>query len=147
MDLQKKSEKIADYIRSCNKIIHRKSHELAKSYNLTIDQYHMLFHIKYMKAEPSIGELAQKYDKAQNTISEKISRLEEKGLVYRKEDLLDRRVCRVCITDKGKNIVNIIRKERSNKAVFSALNNMKDDEIENLMISLEKLLNCLEKGE
>lgn len=62
-------------------------------------------------------------------------------------DLLDRRVCRVYITDEGKSLVKTIRKEKSNKAVFSALNSMEEREIEYLMISLEKLLNSLEKGE
>lgn len=147
MDLQKNAERVADYIRRCNRIIHRKSHELAKSYNLTVDQYHMLFYIGYIEESPSVGELAKKYGKAQNTISEKISRLEEKGLVYKKPDLLDRRVCRVYITDEGKSLVKTIRKEKSNKAVFSALNSMEEREIEYLMISLEKLLNSLEKGE
>lgn len=107
----------------------------------------MLFYIGYIEESPSVGELAKKYGKAQNTISEKISRLEEKGLVYKKPDLLDRRVCRVYITDEGKSLVKTIRKEKSNKAVFSALNSMEEREIEYLMISLEKLLNSLEKGE
>lgn len=147
MDLQKCAEKAADYIRKCNNIIHIKSHELAKSYNLTIDQYHMLFHIKYMESPPSIGDLAKKYNKAQNTISEKTSRLEEKGLVYRKSDMLDRRVCRVYITGEGKKLVNTIRKEKSNKVIFSALNNMKEKEVTDLMVSLKKLLNYLEKEE
>ena len=38
MDLEEKADIIATYLRNSERIIHRKGHELAQNYNLTIEQ-------------------------------------------------------------------------------------------------------------
>lgn len=147
MNLVEKAEEIAKYMRECQRQIHKKGHEIAQEYNLTLDQYHLLLYLNFLDNPPTIGEIAEKCEKAQNTISEKVSRLEEKFLVARKSDPLDRRICRVEVTDKGKELISTIKKERSDKTVLIAIKNMDEKEVDNLIINLEKLYkNLKEEG-
>ncbi len=147
MGLEEKAEIIASYIRKSERIIHRKGHELAQNYDLTIEQYHLLVYLNMQDNPPTIGEIADKYCNAQNTMSEKISRLEEKQLVERKSDPLDRRITRVVVSLKGEKLICMIKKERRNKSVLQALNSMDERNIENLIINLEILYNNLSKEE
>lgn len=144
MELSEKAGKVTDYIRECEKIIHKKGHELAQYYNLTIDQYHLLLMLNFSNIPPTIGEIAEKFDKAQNTISERISRLEEKGLVERIPDSIDRRISRVSITDDGNKLVETIRQERSNIFILNAISKMDESEVDLLIILLEELYLNLE---
>ena len=128
MELHKASEIISNYIRECSNIIHRKGHQIAQEYDLTYDQYHLLIYLSFSEHPPTINEISKKFNRAQNTISEKISRLEEKGLVNRRDDIEDRRVTRVEITEKGVNLINLIRQERSNRVTYVALEKMRTDE-------------------
>lgn len=145
MELQKASEAISNYIRECSNIIHTKGHQIAQEYDLTYDQYHLLIYLSFSKTPPTISEISKKYNRAQNTISEKISRLEEKELVSRIDDSMDRRITRVIITEKGLDLINTIRQERSNRVTYIALKKMKNREVENLLTNLSKLYNNLNK--
>lgn len=145
MELQKASEAISNYIRECSNIIHTKGHQIAQEYDLTYDQYHLLIYLSFSKTPPTISEISKKYNRAQNTISEKISRLEEKELVSRIDDSMDRRITRVIITEKGLDLINTIRQERSNRVTYIALKKMKNREVENLLTNLTKLYNNLNK--
>lgn len=146
MNLNEKAESISSYIRECEQLIHNKGHEIAQSYNLTLDQYHLLIYLYKSDIPPTIGEIANKFRKAQNTISEKISRLEEKGFIERITDKSDRRVNRVLITEDGKSIVEIVRKERSGKFIFNAIKGMDTKQLDSLLEGLEQLLKSLKKG-
>ncbi|MCF6466788.1 MarR family winged helix-turn-helix transcriptional regulator [Clostridium sp. Cult2] len=145
MELQKTSETISNYIRECSNIIHKKGHQIAQEYDLTYDQYHLLIYLSFCETPPTINEISNKFNRAQNTMSEKISRLEEKELVSRMDDIEDRRVTRVKITEKGLNLINVIRQERSNRVTYVALKKMKIDEIENLLTNLSKFYNNLKE--
>lgn len=146
MELQKLSDAISDCIRGCNNIVHRKGHQIAKEYDLTYDQYHLLIYLKGIEEPPTINEISEKFNRAQNTISEKISRLEEKKLIDRIDDVNDRRITRVVITEKGVGLIKTIKKERSYRAVYLALSKMEKKEVENLLNNLEKLYSNLDKG-
>ena len=146
MELQNKSESISNYIRECSNIIHTKGHQIAQEYDLTYDQYHLLVYIALLEKPPTINDISKKFNRAQNTISEKISRLEEKGLVSRVDDIKDRRVTRVIITEEGVSLIHIIKRERSNRATYLALEKMEKHEIDNLLNNLSKLYNNLNKG-
>lgn len=145
MDKSNKAVNITFHIRECAKLIHNKGHEIAQSYNLTIEQYHLLVMLYFSELPPTIGEIAGKFGKAQNTISERISRLEEKELVERISDYEDRRIIRVNITKEGKELVETIRKERSSIFVLNAISKMKEDDVNILIKQLENLYLHLEK--
>ncbi len=99
-----------------------------------------------MKRAPTINDIAKKFNKAQNTTSEKISRLEEKGLVNRVGDKQDRRMTRVTITRQGKSLIDTIKQERSNRATYVALETMNESEVDSLLLNLARLYNNLNKG-
>ncbi len=143
MELQKKSESISYYIRECSNIIHHKGHQIAQEYGLTYDQHHLLIYLNKSKVAPTINDISNKFNRAQNTISEKVSRLEDKGLVKRCEDVEDRRITRVYITERGKELIHTIKQERSNRVVYSALKNMEDEEVDELLKNLAKLHDVL----
>lgn len=146
MELQDISEHISEHIMEISKIIHKKGHTIAREYGLTYDQFHMLLYLKKSQNPPTINELASKSHRAQNTVSEKISRLEEKGLVRRVGDEKDRRITRVQITEKGLDLVKTIKKEKGNKIIYSALRSMEVEEVNNLNRSLERLYRYLKEG-
>lgn len=145
MEKSEKAERITYCIRECDKLIHKKGHEIAQNYNLTIDQYHLLVMLSFSEWPPTIGEIAKKFGKAQNTMSERISRLEEKELVERITDFEDRRSIRVNITKEGEKLVETIRRERSSIFVLNATTKMEEDEVDILIRQLEKLYMYLEK--
>lgn len=145
--MQNISETISRYIRECSDIIHTKGHQIAKEYGLTYDQYHLLVYLNSLKSPPTISEISDKLNRAQNTISEKITRLEEKGLVNRIDDSTDRRVTRVIATELGIELISNIRRERSNRVTYLALSQMEKNDVENLLIFLEKLYNNLKREE
>ncbi|GFN34287.1 MarR family winged helix-turn-helix transcriptional regulator [Tepidimicrobium xylanilyticum] len=142
MELKETSEMIADYIKGCNDIIHKKGHKIAQEYGLTYDQFHILIFL-CKKGTPTINEISSKFSRAQNTISEKISRLEEKELVKRVGDPEDRRITRVILTEKGLDLIQTIKRERSTRVIYQALEKMEGQEIENLLINLSKLYKYL----
>ncbi len=142
MELKEASEMISDYIKGCHDIIHRRGHKIAQEYGLTFDQFHILIFLR-KKASPTINEISNKFSRAQNTISEKISRLEEKGLVERVGDPNDRRITRVILTEKGLDLIKTIKRERSTRVTHTALMNMEEEEVENLLTNLGKLYKLL----
>ncbi|NLV77660.1 MAG: winged helix DNA-binding protein [Tissierellia bacterium] len=145
MELQKKSESVSYYIRECSSIIHHKGHQIAQEYGLTYDQYHMLIYLELSERPPTINDISSKFNRAQNTISEKVSRLEEKGLVERCGDTNDRRITRVCITEKGSKLIHTIREERSNRVTYRALGKMRHEDVDNLLNNLFKLYDNLKE--
>lgn len=147
MERQQASEAISSYLWACNKIIHKRGHSIAKEYGLTYDQFHLLIYLDHSKEPPTINDISNKLNRAQNTISEKVTRLEEKGLVKRTGDENDRRITRVLITEEGLKLVKTIKKERNNRVICMALSKMENDEIENLLFTLEKLYEYLKEGD
>lgn len=147
MELKNTSEIISNYIWECSKIIHVKKHNIAKEYGLTYDQFHLLIYLKKLNEPPTINNISNKLKRAQNTVSEKISRLEEKGYVKRIRDEKDRRITRVLITEEGLDILKAINKEKSHRVTYLALSKMEKEEVESLLRTLGKLYMNMKEGE
>lgn len=143
MSLEDNTQKIIEYIKIINRKIHNKHHEMAQRNNLTLEQFHLMLYLDN-KNPPTIGEIARRSDRAQNTISERVSKLEEKEIVMRVKDPHDRRVSRVMITDKGKKLMYSIKKSVANEFVYSALLKMKDKDVDDLVLKLEELIKNME---
>lgn len=144
-DLQEKSELISNFIRSSSRIIYERGHRIAEEYGLTYDEYHILIFLIKRTEAPSINELSKRFNRAQNTISEKISRLEGKKLVEKFDDELDRRITRIIITSKGKELIGTIREERNIKIVYNALESIDEKQVDNLLKNLNKLYENLKE--
>ncbi|WP_186430303.1 MarR family winged helix-turn-helix transcriptional regulator [Clostridium sp. BSD9I1] len=146
MNKEEKIEIIVQYKNDIDNIIHRKYHELAQKYDLSLEQFHLLIELDdlmlYVNDEvkaPTIGEIAKNVDNSQNTMSEKITRLENKGLVERIKDKKDKRISRVYLTENGRSLIDSIDKQASSKFLFNSILNMDDKDIDDFLKCLEKL--------
>lgn len=138
-------EQILSYVKEINKLIHIKHHEKAQNHNLTLEQFHLLLYLNKLNTYPTIGEIAKKFNKAQNTVSEKITRLEDKGLLNRVKDENDRRISRVIITGLAKELLKKINDEASNDFLYKAMGNMDEYKTKDILYGLENILLNLKK--
>lgn len=140
------AEKLWESWEKINRILRLKHHEVAKKYGLTLEQFHLLIELDELKLEmvsdeiipPTIGEIAIDIGNAPHTLSEKIKRLEKKGLVKKVRDETDQRKNRVTFTEKGKNLINNIKKEVS-ETFIEKTNTMNDKNLKNLLKGLNEL--------
>ena len=147
MNREEKIQIIIQHKNDVDILVHKKYHELAQSYGLSLEQYHLLLELDELMLNvndshnaPTIGQMARNINKSQNTVSEKITRLENKGLVKRIKDSSDRRVSRVIITEVGKDLIALIDKEANGKFLFNAVNAMEDSDIDAFLGCLDKLI-------
>ncbi len=152
MNHKEKTDKIVEGIRILDRMIHMKHHEVAQEHNLSLDQFHLLIHLIHWdvnKKTPTIGDIAKRSRKAQNTISERVTRLEEKGLLKRVKDKDDRRISRVEMTEDGIRLMKSINYQASNEFVSKALSKMDEDISTRLLEGLNLLVENLkaEKGD
>lgn len=145
MESREKAEKIIEYIEKVNDLIHKKHHDLAVKHNLTVDQFHLLLYLSRKAQPPTVGQIAQIFNNASNTMSEKLTRIEEKGLIKRRKDKKDRRISRIVITEKGKELIKSISYLAGKQFIFSSITNMRDESVDNLLRSLEELISHLKE--
>ena len=144
LSLENQTEEIVKNVRLISRMIHMKRHEIAQCHNLTLDQFHTLIYLNNIESPPTIGEMATEIRKAQNTISERVSRLEEKDLVERIKDKHDRRISRVALTKKGTELISSINYQAGNEFVRKALINIDEKTVENMVYGLEQLAKSLD---
>lgn len=91
-------------------------------------------------------ELAEKLDVRPSSMTEMLSKLENNGFIFRKQDQKDQRVSHIHLTDEGKKIVEEVEKSKDEfeKNFFSALT---EDEREQLLLLIEKLCSGLENDD
>ncbi|MFL0250571.1 MarR family winged helix-turn-helix transcriptional regulator [Clostridium neuense] len=85
-------------------------------------------------------ELAKKLDVRPSSMTEMLSKLENNGFIFRKQDQKDQRVSHIHLTDEGKKIVEHIEKTKDEfeEKFFSALT---EEEKEQFFVLIKKL--CL----
>ncbi len=138
---------IWEYWEHINKLIRLKHRETAQKYGLTFEQFHLLIELDHhheltVTADilpPTVGEIAANIGNAPHTLSEKIKRLEKKGLVEKIRDKKDLRVNRVMLTDKGQTLINRIKNEASNIFIYEALEKIDEQSLNNLLDGLRHL--------
>lgn len=152
MSKEDKIKKIIKCRDEVNSLIHEKYHRLTKKYDLSLGQFHLLIELDELMLDvednmpaPTVGEIAKNINNSQNTVSERITRLENKGLVERKRDKQDRRISRVYLTDKGRKLINEMDKEANSKFLFDSLRGMEDKDIDNLLNCLNILIKQMNK--
>lgn len=150
MSKEKKIQMIIEYKNEIDILIHRKYHELAQRYGLSLEQYHLLIELDELMLElndevkaPTVGEIAKNINNSQNTVSERITRLENKGLVQRIKDSNDKRISRVILTEEGRRLINSIDKQASSKFLFNSISNMEDCDINDFLKCLERLIKLM----
>lgn len=151
MSKEEKIQKIIQYKKDIDSFIHKKHHQLAQKYDLSLEQYHLLVELDELMLEvndeyvaPTVGEIAKSVNNSQNTVSEKITRLENRGLVKRIKDSKDKRISRVVLTEEGRDYINSISRQANNRFLFDSISSMEEKCIDNLLESLKELLKHME---
>lgn len=102
---EQRSKKIVLALRKIMQHMDFHSRRLNKSYGLTVPQIICLYEI-FENGAMTISSLSKKVYLSMSTLVGVIDRLEEKELVNRVRDKLDRRIIFIDITTKGKEFVN-----------------------------------------
>jgi MarR family transcriptional regulator, organic hydroperoxide resistance regulator len=132
-------------------LIHRQHHLLAQKHDLSLEQFHLLIELDELMVDVPedsglpVGQLASHTGNAQNTISERITRLENKSLVTRVRDASDRRINRITLTTAGRELIETIGREAGAILLRKALETLPDEEVAQLDFLLGKVLVNLEQ--
>lgn len=150
--MNKRISNILDNWKHIDKLIHLEYHEVAQKNNLTLEQFHVLIEIDDLCLDvlnegiaPTVGTIAANIGNAPHTLSEKITRLEKKGLVEKIKDKNDLRISRVVLTDKGTKLIEKIKHQADQMFIKAALTNMDNSYLDMLNEGLENLSKILEK--
>jgi len=108
----------------------------AESTEITLDQFHILRHIR--RGRGSVSELAEIQQISRPAISQAVDILVEKGLVSRQTDTDDRRYIRLELTPTGNDLLSSIFKQ--NRAwMMEKMAGLSPDEIDSIVHGLEVL--------
>lgn len=147
MDQDTQIKRIIQYKEEIDHLIHGKHHDLAQRYGLSLEQYHLLIELDELMLDvndegqaPKVNDLADRMNNSQNTISEKISRLEKKGYVLRVQDNADRRITRIVLSDAGRALCRQISMEANNRFFTASLSQMEPVRRAYLLQGLQELL-------
>lgn len=147
--MDKQVKEAVEYWNLLNKTIHLKHHETARKYNLTLEQFHLLIELYEMETDlskdqsPTVGEIANRSGNAPHTLSERVKRLEKKGLIAKIKDTRDLRVSRVVLTARGRELVKRIRTESRDIFFYNALEKMDEKSLDCLLECFRELLKDL----
>lgn len=152
MTKKEKIQKVIQYKKEVDKLIHQKHHELAQKYDLSLEQYHLLIELDELMLDvndeltaPTVGQIAKNVKNSQNTVSEKITRLENKGFVYRVKDSSDKRISRVVLTEEGRKLIEAIGKQANNSFLFDSISYMEECYIDEFLKCFEELIKKMKK--
>lgn len=93
-----------------------------------------LFVLSYLppQREPNMSEIGRALSIDSSTLTRLVDKLVDKSLVERRSDPQDRRVVRVRLTERGKEIIRRVEKEKKRRIV-SILRRLSNEEAENLL--------------
>ncbi|KHD35232.1 hypothetical protein NL50_14200 [Clostridium acetobutylicum] len=148
MNKKQKIENIIKCRKQIDLLIREKYYKLSKKYDLSLEQFQLLIEIDELTVNiaPTVGEIAKNINNSPNTVSERITRLENKGLVEKIRDKKDRRISRVFLTESGKKLIEDMDKESSGTFLFDFLHGMKEEDINNLLKCLKSLVEKMSKS-
>lgn len=103
--------RIEKNIRYINGIIKHKGREILKNYCITTPQFIALQWL-LEDGDLTIGELSNKINLAFSTTTDLVDRMEKNVLVERKRGTKDRRVVRIHLLEKGREIIQEVIEKR-----------------------------------
>jgi DNA-binding MarR family transcriptional regulator len=125
MNVDRRNEEIYEIerlLRDVSKEVRRKGREILVDFSITPPQFDALLLLQEY-GDLTIGELSQKMYLAYSTTTDLVDRMERNELVERVRDQNDRRVVRLHMCEKGKQLIEkvlITRREYIMKALSSA---------------------------
>ncbi|UOQ47247.1 MarR family transcriptional regulator [Gracilibacillus caseinilyticus] len=136
----KEQESIADIekeLRYISGIIKQKGREILNNYPITTPQFIALqFLLEH--GDLTLGELSKKINLAFSTTTDLVDRMEKNDIVERVRDTKDRRVVRIHLLEKGREIIHEVIEKRQ-KYLGEVLSNVKEEDMEQLSTLLHLL--------
>lgn len=115
-----------------------KGREILEDFDITPPQFNALYTLhKYPNL--TIGELSQRMYLACSTVTDLLDRMERNELVERVKDEKDRRVVRIKVLDKGRNMIDGVLENRR-KYIAETLEGLSDEMI-NSVDEVMRMLN------
>ncbi|MFA1820607.1 MarR family winged helix-turn-helix transcriptional regulator [Virgibacillus oceani] len=122
--------KIEKSMRYISGIVKQNGRKILTNYPITSPQFVALQWL-LEEGDLTIGELSNKISLAFSTTTDLVDRMERNNLVERVRDSKDRRVVRIHVLDKGKNIIHEVIEKRQ-KYLGEVLENFTDKQTDNL---------------
>ncbi|MHB2147578.1 MarR family winged helix-turn-helix transcriptional regulator [Calditrichota bacterium LG25] len=142
------TEYIDELTNAFTRLIHYFHHMAGQVFrlsDLSLAQYRVLM-LLYHYQPMTVGQLKQKLGNAQSSVSEMLLRMEEQGLVIRDSNPKDRRQTLLRLSRKAKEMIKT-RKEKMGDVYQKIIEGKSEEEIEELLTLLTRLLKLLEKNE
>lgn len=133
-------------INQIQKISSRKFNELLKEKN--IDEFNgsqgVILYSLWNNKELTIKEIGKITGLAKTSLTSMLDRMEEKGLIRRKDNSEDKRSIKIMLTDKAKELEKDYN-DISNKMSNTFYKNFSDKEIDEIEKYLERIISNLEE--
>jgi len=128
---------LEDLFRYVSSVLRRQGRKILEDYDITPPQHNALIQL-HRHGNMTIGDLSEELYLAFSTATDLINRMERNGLVARERDASDRRVVRVCILQKGEQLLEevIIARRKYFARILQAV---PEEERNQLVSSLRKI--------
>jgi len=137
--------KIIDLSRNFNKSMRHKFHHLMQDSDLTFPQLSVISMLE-KHGEQKVSELSLKIGLSDSTVSGILDRLEQKDIIKRERTKDDRRVVKISLTGKSKELCNDFRRKRE-EYFTRLLKKLSEEEIKDIIKGLEILNRVLAEEE
>ncbi len=118
-------------------IVRQRGRDILTEFEITPPQFNALWHLDESGAI-TMGELCRKMYLACSTATDLIDRMERNELIERERDSSDRRVIRLHITDKGREVIGQVMRARR-QYLSGILTKMSDDDKTRLIEALDQI--------
>jgi DNA-binding MarR family transcriptional regulator len=130
-------------LRDVSKEMRRKGREILVDFSITPPQFEALLLLQE-HGDLTIGELSQKMYLAYSTTTDLVDRMERNELVERVRDQNDRRVVRLHMCEKGKELIEKVLYTRRDY-IMKALSSVDKETLTLLKVSLQSLHDMIMK--
>lgn len=135
---------VENLMRTVQKAFHSASSDFLEGLDIAIQQF-IVMDLIYNKECPKMGDLAAEIGVSMSNMTAMTDRLIEHEYVQRKDDPEDRRVVRVCLTSRAKEIMKkAIGKKRKNLEIL--LGKISESDREGLVRILGKMSRAMAEG-
>ena len=124
-----------------SQLMYRDFLERLEPYSLTPFHYLVLCCLWEEDGLPTSG-IAERLKQLGATLTGVVDRMEQRNLVYRQRDQSDRRIVRICLTDEGKRLMNILP-PLGEKTIISATKNISAAEQKIFLQLLDRIIDNL----
>ena len=118
-------------------IVRQRGRDILTEFEITPPQFNALWHLDE-SGDITMGELCQKMYLACSTATDLIDRMERNELIERKRDTNDRRVIRLHVTTKGRDVIGQVMRARR-QYLSGILGKMSDDDKTRLIDALDQI--------